>query len=102
MKLLFDKDIKPTAPAAILFLALLVFTQQIYYRHFGVRRPFVFRPSIRLLTHVSQKMLHGSRPNFYGKLPIRHIFFCPFTIFNFQMYTIFLCLFSLIWNPMKV
>ena len=59
---------------------------------------------IRLLTRVSQKLLHGSRPNFV--LLIRHIsrlffFLLLFSNFLIFKFTIFF-LFSLTWDPMEV
>ncbi len=61
------------------------------------------RPSsvVPPLTRVSQKPLHGSRPNFVEKLPIRYIsrpFFFFSQNFWFQIFTIFFS-FSLTWEP---
>ena len=54
----------PTTRSPTRVLALLVFTQQSYSHHVGVRRPSVRRPLIK----VSCKPLPGSRTKFVGSL----------------------------------
>ncbi len=60
--------------------------QQSYCHGAGVSRPPVVHP----LTRISQKPLHGSRPNYAESYQISpDSFFFFFKIFDFQIFTIF-------------
>ncbi len=68
--------------------------EQSYCRGAGVRRPFV-----RPVTQVSQKSLHGYRPNFMGSYLSAIPPDCFQFFFNFQILTIFFS-FSFSWDHM--
>ena len=77
--MIFHGCVNITANYISMGIALLVFTQQIYYHGVDVRhpsyviRPFIRLPIIRKLRFLRNCHMDPDQIKFYGKLPIHHI-----------------------------
>ncbi len=77
--MIFHGCVNITANYISMGIALLVFTQQIYYHGVGVRHPsyvihpFICLPIIRKLRFLRNCHMDPDQIKFYGKLPIHHI-----------------------------